>query len=243
MTNIQRLNSHDHATIGITADTSEHENAIYSPIVVQEFRRLQSCFPLLFTKPSDGSAYQPVALFGLQAEENLFIKNNSWLSTHVPLLIERGPLLIATESASSNGRDPENFVAINCDHTTVSSTAGERLFNDDGSNTKYLNRLTNTLTQIHAGVAKTSEFVALLTKHELISPLTLRIPLTKGKAAELQGLYAIDDEKLQNASDRTLIDLHKNSCLLPSYMMIASMGEVARLIELKNLKIEQDCEF
>ena len=53
----------------------------------------------------------------------------------------------------------------------------------------------------------------------------------------------IDDEKLQNASDRTLIDLHKNSCLLPSYMMIASMGEVVRLIELKNLKIEQDCEF
>ena len=241
MTNIQRLNSHEHASISVTSDTRDYETTIFSPIVVEEFRGLQGYYPLLFTKNDDNGSYQPVALFGLQAEENLYIKNSSWVTPNVPLLVKRGPLLIGTENSSSSEAG-KNFVAINCDHKTISFTTGERLFNEDGSSTEYLTKMTDTLAQIHRGVKQTVAFVNVLEKNELIIPLTLRIPLVKSKAVELTGLFTIDEEKLQAVSKNTLFELHSHNFLVPSCMMIASLAQVSRLIELKNLQLSQSGE-
>lgn len=237
--NIQRLNSHDHAKLRVRQDLSEYEKTIYSPIVLPEFRRLQSSYPIVLTKSSDGSAYQPVALFGLQAEENLFINDSVWESPHLPLLIERGPLLIGTASEDERNSTGENFVAININHKNVSSDEGQRLFHDDGSNTEYLDHLTDVLKLIHSGVQTTEDFVKQLSMHDLITPLTLRIPLAKGNAAEVTGLYAIDEEKLERVSQDTLIQLHRSSFLMASYMMIASLAQVSSLIDLKNRRLER----
>ena len=237
--NIQRLNNHDHADLRISQDVSEYEKTIYSPIVLQEFRRLQGCYPLVFTQPSDGSSYQPVALFGLQAEENLFIDAGEWRTVHIPLLIQRGPFLIGTESATQPDNLENNFIAVNGDHKALSLTEGTRIFNEDGSNTEYLNHITEVLNLIHSGIQTTDRFVEALTTHDLITPLTLRIPLSRGKAAELTGLYAIDEEKVQSLSERTLLQLHANNWLLPMYMMIASLAQVSYLADKKNQRISQ----
>lgn len=237
--NIQRLNSHDHAKLRVKQDFSEYRTTIYSPVLLPEFRKLQGTYPIVFTKQSDGNTYQPVALFGLQAEENLFINDSVWESPHLPLFIERGPLLIGTATKDEGDSSGENFVAINTNHKNVSYDEGRWLFNNDGSNTEHLNHLTNVLKQIHSSVQTTENFVNLLSMHDLITPLTLRIPLTKGNGAELTGLYAIDEEKLECTSQDTLIQLHKSGFLMASHMMIASMAQVSQLINLKNHRIEQ----
>lgn len=234
---VQRLNNRDHAALRVRQDLSEYENSIYCPIVLPEFRRLQSCYPLVFTRPSDGSAYQPVALLGLQADENLFVDEGAWKSPHIPLLIERGPFLIGTAAKVNNDGSGENFVAINSEHKAVNSTEGERLFNEDGSNTEYLNHLSDILKLIHSGIQTTTEFVNALTTYELITPLTLRVPLSRGNAAEVTGLYAIDEERVRSASENVLMLLHNNNWLMPIYMMIASLAQVTHLADRKKQRI------
>jgi hypothetical protein len=236
---IQRLNNRDHATLRVRQDLSEYEKSIYSPVVLPEFRKLQTCYPLVFIKPADGSAYQPVALLGLQAEENLFVDEGEWKSPHIPLLIERGPFLIGTSGSSKNEDSGENFVAINSEHKAVSITEGERLFNEDGSNTEYLDHLSDILKLIHSGVQTTTEFVNAVTTHDLITPLTLRVPLSRGNAAEVTGLFAIDEERVQLASERVLMHLHNNNWLMPIYMMIASLAQVTLLADRKNQRIHR----
>ena len=236
MPNIQKLNSRDHGDVGIIEDASEFAGTIYAPVMPNEFRSLQSCFPLLFTKHTDTEILQPVALFGLEAGENLFIADGKWQSPYVPMLLQRGPLLIGTDGSDSN-EEATRFVAINCEHSSISRSAGMKLFDDEGKNTPYLDRLATLLEGIHQGAKQAEEFTQLLSHLELISPLTFKIPLANGKTVELTGLLGIDDEKLHKADDGTIIELQRHGYLSSCFMMIASMSQLKQLINLKNQRL------
>lgn len=236
MANIQKLNSRDHGDVGIIQDASEFAGTIYAPVMPNEFRSLQSCFPLLFTKHTDTEILQPVALFGLEAGENLFVSDGKWQSPYVPMLLQRGPLLIGTD-ASDSGEEATRFVAINCEHSNVSLTEGIKLFTDEGKNTPYLDRLATLLEGIHRGAKQAEEFTQLLSHLELISPLNFQIPLANGKTLELTGLHGIDDEKLHSADDGTIIELQRHGYLSSCFMMIASMSQLKQLIHLKNQRL------
>lgn len=236
MTNIQKLNNRDHGDVGIIQDASEFAETIYTPVMPNEFRSLQSCFPLLFTKHTDTEIVQPVALFGLEAGENLFIADGKWQSPYVPMLLQRGPLLIGTDPSDS-GEEATRFVAINCEHSSVSRTEGLKLFTDEGENTPYLDRLATLLEGIHQGAKQAEEFTQLLSHLELISPLNFQIPLANGKTFELTGLHGIDDEKLHKAGDSTIIELQRHGYLSSCFMMIASLSQLKQLINLKNQRL------
>lgn len=236
MANIQKLNSRDHGDVGIIQDASEFVGTIYAPVMPNEFRSLQSCFPLLFTKHTETKVLQPVALFGLEAGENLFIDGGKWQSPYVPMLLQRGPLLIGTDSSDS-AEEATRFVAINCEHNSVSRTNGMKLFNDEGENTPYLDRLATLLEGIHQGSRQAEAFTQLLSHLELISPLNFQISLANGKTFELTGLLGIDDEKLHNADDGTLTELRRNGFLSACFMMVASMSQLKQLVYLKNQRL------
>ena len=236
MTNIQKLNARDHGDVGIIQDASEFAGTIYAPVMPNEFRSLQSCFPLLFTKHTDTEIVQPVALFGLEAGENLFIADGKWQSPYVPMLLQRGPLLIGTDP-SDNGEDATRFVAINYDHSSVSRTEGIKLFTNEGENSPYLDRLATLLEGIHQGAKQAEEFTQLLSHLDLISPLNFKIPLANGKTLELTGLHGIDDEKLHKADDGTIIELQRHGYLSSCFMMIASLSQFKQLINLKNQRL------
>ena len=237
MANIQKLNARDHGDLKILQNPSEFAEDTYSPIVLGEMRALQACFPLLFTRNQADGLYHPVALFGVQAGENLFINNNQWQTPYVPMMIQRGPLLIGQDQPLEGTGEQDRYVAINLDHPNVQKEDGLPLFNDDGSNSSYLERLATMLEGIHQGLSAAGAFTQTLLKYELITPITFQIPLPAQKQIELTGLYAIDDEKLQNADESVITDLHRHGFLLPCYMMVASLSQMKRLINLKNQRM------
>jgi hypothetical protein len=65
------------------------------------------------------------------------------------------------------------------------------------------------------------------------------VPLSRGNAAEVTGLFAIDEERVQLASERVLMHLHNNNWLMPIYMMIASLAQVTLLADRKNQRIHR----
>ena len=89
-------------------------------------RALQSNFPLMFYKsPSDGS-FTPVALFGFEQGENLFIDESRWTSQYIPMLIQRGPLMIATDGQTPTG-ETSPVIAVDRDHPNVIEPDSEAL--------------------------------------------------------------------------------------------------------------------
>ena len=67
---------------------------MFSPVYTSEMRALQSNFPLMFYKNPEENTFQPIALFGFEQGENLFIDDEQWHSQYIPMLVQRGPLMI-----------------------------------------------------------------------------------------------------------------------------------------------------
>ena len=236
MSNIQKLNNVQHAQIRLKQAPSPLDEIMFSPVYTSEMRALQSNFPLMFYKnPTDGS-FQPIALFGFEQGENLFLSSDRWNCQYIPMLVQRGPLMIAVDGQTETGEEAR-VIAIDMDHPKVSETEGEPLFLEFGGNTEYLDRLAAILEAIHEGHTITPQFVEALIQHNLITPITLKITLKNGQDHALEGFYAVDDEKLQMLNEESISDLHRRGHLLPAYMMVASQSQLKRLIELKNNKV------
>ncbi len=236
MGNIQKLNNVEHAHLKIKKTPCDAERVMFTPVYTSEMRALQSNFPLMFYKSPDDGNFTPVALFGFEQGENLFLGKDRWTSQYIPMLIQRGPLMIATEGQTDIG-EPARVIAIDMDHPNVSQDEGEPLFLEFGGNTAYLDRLATMLEGIHQGHTLTPLFVEALNEYDLITAITLKITLKNGQDHALEGFYAIDDEKLQTLNEEAIADLQRRGHLLPAYMMVASQSQLKRLIELKNATI------
>ena len=87
---------------------------MFSPVYTSEMRALQSNFPLMFYKNTEENTFQPIALFGFEQGENLFIDDEQWHSQYIPMLVQRGPLMIAVDGQTDTG-EPARVVAIDTD--------------------------------------------------------------------------------------------------------------------------------
>ena len=235
MGNIQKLNNVEHAQLKIKQSPCEADRVMFSPVYTSEMRALQSNFPLMFYKaPSDGS-FTPIALFGFEQGENLFLTDGRWTSQYIPMLIQRGPLMIATDGQTDTG-ETARVIAIDMEHPNVSQDEGEPLL---GVRWQYsVPGSTCHDARGHPPGSHTDPlFVEALNEHNLITAITLKITLKNGQDHALEGFYAIDDEKLQTLNEEAVADLHRRGHLLPAFMMVASQSQLKRLIELKNATV------
>ena len=65
-----------------------------------EFRSVQAHYPIFFRKAADSGQFQPFAMFGLRDKENLFLDDQGWDATYIPMTIERQPFLIGIQPAA-----------------------------------------------------------------------------------------------------------------------------------------------
>lgn len=200
-----------------------------------EFSQLQSDYPLFFMKNTDTGHFESVALLGFTENENLYLGDDGWDAACIPLSIQRQPFLIGFQEKSDSGIPvQEPVVHIDLDHPSISQTDGERVFLEHGGESSLLERMTSILMTIHQGHEFSQSFSQLLVGLELIESLALEIEFKDGSKQTLGGLYTINEDKLRGLSANGLEVLHKKGHLKDIYMMLASLPNVAKLIERKN---------
>jgi hypothetical protein len=238
MANYQKLNNVDHGDLRVIIERGARygDDVMFCMTFPFEMRALQACYPIMLYKdPGSGELY-PVAVFGFEQGENLFLEDSSWDAPRIPLMIQRQPFLIGFQG-STPGAERDRVVSIDVDHPRVSQSEGLRLFLEHGGNSDFLEDMANKLEAVHNGHEQNQAFVEALLKHDLVESVTLDITLKDGSRNQLQGMYMVDDEKLQMLDAAALDDLNRNSALLPAYMMVASQSQLGRLIERRNAKL------
>ena len=234
MPSIEKLNNVHHADLRVVTSFSRDygDNVMFVPAYPNEFRGLQSCYPLLFFKdPQDGS-FHPIALLGFEEGENLFLTDDGhWDAPYVPLMVQRGPLMIGFEDGE--GGKPTPVVAVDMEHPKVSTEQGERLFLDHGGYSEYLDRLTAIMEAIHEGHALAASLAETLLSLDLITSCDLQITLDGGGQHQLTGFYMLDDEALLALHDSGIQTLSKSGLLAASFLMLASQSQLQALIRKK----------
>ena len=240
MTNFALLNNADHQDLRIITERSAAygDDVMYAMTFPFEFRSVQAHYPILFHRDAKGDFY-PVALFGFNDRENLFLDGAGWSAAYVPAMIRRQPFLIGFQDAKDPGvTAPGRVLSIDMDHPRVSKDSGEALFQPLGGRTPYLEGMANLLESIYGGYVHCKAFVSAVREHGLIEPVTFEIELDDRSRNQLLGFHTIDEEKLQALSGDTLAAFAKSGFLMPLFMILASMSNIRGLIELKNRRLK-----
>jgi len=155
------LNNIDHKDLRIiTRHGSKLDDShAYVQTFAGEFRLLQAHYPIIFRKQSEAHAYEPIALFGFETDENLFLEEDRWDAPTLPLLVERLPFMI--------GRDGEELmIHIDVDSPRISTSEGEPIFLPHGGMSPYLEHINSVLLTIHEGMGTNAAFIDALEQHD-----------------------------------------------------------------------------
>ena len=234
------LNNVDHKDVRVITDRSAAlgDNVMHAMTFPFEFRSVQAFYPILLHRDERGELY-PVALFGFQNGENLFLDEQGWHARYVPAMIRRQPFLIGFEAAARQGAgEQRRMLSLDMAHPRVNRERGEPLFLPLGGRTPFLEEMATLLETLYHGGELNRKFVQALQEHGLIENVTFDIALADGSRNQLLGFFAIDEEKVQGLSDAALGQLSRSGFLMPLFMMLASTTNVRTLVDLKNAKLK-----
>ena len=233
MSQYQSLNKERHRRLRIKSGCSAAlgDAVMHVMTYPMEFRDVQGCYPILFTKDPGTGGFVAVALLGLEAGQNLFLQGDRWDATYIPVMVQRQPFLIAT-----GGKDDDKppVVSLDLEHPRVSPEEGEALFGDDGEPTLFLQQKIGLLEKLHRGLQHGSGFIETLLQHQLLVPVVLDLAFADGGKKTLQGYYCIAEERLYELRGDVLESLNRSGYLQPVFMAVASLSRVRDLIERRN---------
>ena len=237
MTNHVLINNVEHNEVRVvTTRSAKLGDAIMSCITFPlEFRSVQAWYPILLQSFPDG-VMRPVALFGFEKGENLFLDEKGWSAGYLPAMIRREPFQIGLQRGT-DGRDTEmRMLSLDMDHPRVTTDAseGEALFQPLGGYTPFLEEVATLVESIYHGVRNGEEFVAMLQELDLIEAINMDIQLNDGSKNQLVGFHAINEDKFRELSGDVLHQLSEKGFLMPAFLMMASLGSMSRLVDLKN---------
>ncbi|NMP31512.1 SapC family protein [Thalassotalea sp. M1531] len=232
MANHELLNNVEHKDLKINTEKSAKfgNNKTYSLLYPFEYKHAQADYPIFFLKDQN-DAYSSIALFGFEQNENLFLTDQGWQASYVPLMVEREPFLIGFQTNEQNEQSP--VVHIDMDSPRVNTETGVEVFLPHGGNSEYINRISTILKTIHDSKATTQKFMETVQELDLLEPFNLDIQLNDGSNNRLSGFYTINEDKLAQLDGEQLASLNKSGLLNLIYMVIASHANVTALIQRK----------
>lgn len=206
-----------------TRDAKYGDDVMFSLTFPSEFRNLQAHYPIVFGKSREGS-FTPLALFGFREKQNLFLGDGRWDAAYLPVMIERQPFLIGT---SPTGK----IIHIDLDHPRVSRAEGERVFDESGGNTEFLQRTGSMLGAIDEGVASTPAFITAIQEYNLLESFVLDVDFRDGAKHRFAGFHTIQEDRLKQLGPEALGKLHSQGYLQAVFMVIASLSNFRDLID------------
>jgi SapC len=230
------LNNVDHHDLRVitraSADFGDNVNQVR--IFPTEFEDAQREYPIFFRR-SEEEGFHAVALLGLDRDENLFLDETGWQARYVPAIQRRGPFLIGLRrEAGAERADAEPMIEIDLDDPRVSRSEGEPVFLPHGGNSLYLDQVAEVLRIIYQGLELAGTMFAAFEAAGLVRAVEVDIRLSDTESYKLPGLFAIDEAVLAGLDGAALERLHQGGFLRAAFMAAASLGNVGRLIDLKN---------
>jgi SapC len=233
MAHLVALDNTAHRHVRVHGDRVEAAGAALNmvPVVLSEFLKLVVQYPIAFTKDKDTGRFTCVALFGFHDNENLFVEDGRWSAIYVPLQVSRQPFFLG--QAGRPGEGDHYVVCIDIEHPALDAD-GERIFDTDGRETPCLEEAKGRLAELLNGEAPTRQFVDTLAHLKLLVPMHLEITFANGDTTQVQGLYTIDEARLEQLDGQAIAGLHAQGLLGPVYTMLASLGHVYAMIDRRN---------
>lgn len=204
-------------------------------IMANEFYRAAATYPIVFIEDATKDAFIPVVLLGLNPQQNLFVtEDGKWEATYVPAILRRYPFALA-----KTGEEDRYTVCIDEESDFFSQEEGEPLFDTDGNPQQLLENVKLFLGSLHQMEALTKQFSDTLKEHNMLAPLNMKVKQSDA-VQNITGAYAVNEQRLNNLSDETFLELRKKNMLPLIYSHLTSLTQIERLVQLKDKSMTKE---
>ena len=225
------LNREQHAGLGLPPVSQAWCSRLNSVhLNAAEFASAAADYPIAFSRDEDSGEFMPMAVLGLRQAENLFVdEQGQWQArSYVPAFVRRHPFCIA-EIPDREGRAPQRLV---CFEQGALKPGGEPLFTAKGEATPAWDNIQRLLEAIEASRQQTRVLCKRLESLGLFTPFEALALPRAGKRMRLQGLFRVDEEKMNAIPGKDLRVMLRKGELKATYAHLISLENFAKLMEL-----------
>jgi hypothetical protein len=197
------------------------------PLTVTEFGPAALCYPIIFIGPEK----TPVAVMGVNADENLFVDEKGAYApdAYLPAYVRRYPFVLANDAAAQR-----MVVCIDAKAPMVSENPDAPFF-ENGEPSAYTQGAIDFCNNFEQEAQRTLSFVTLLKDLDLFEDKTATYspPLPNGQPSEPQTIaqyQGVSETKLNALSAEKLKELSTNGALPQIYAHLISLLGWDRLI-------------
>lgn len=223
------LNSEQHSALTISQRPEGFRFAASSRTVLLAASELYDAarqFPIIFTQTADNGIL-PVALLGLEENENLFVdETGGWNAAYIPAYIRRYPFI------TTDGTEGRTTVCIDEDFEGFNLEGGLPLF-ENGEPTEKTKEIQAFLQDYLFQMQQTREFGALLLQDGLLREINVQAALNDGHSYLLNGMLVVDEEKLSQLPDTDIAKLFRTGSLALIHAHLISLRSLNALVERK----------
>ena len=201
-----------------------------------EFNVAHRDYPIVFSSGDEGRSFAPVAVLGLQAQENLFVHAEAWTpDVYLPAYVRRYPFCMARVTLD-NVEQAERLICVEKEYIT--EAGGEPMFDTKQEPLPRWKEVEKLLEEYEADLERTKEMCGILADYGLLEPFTMQATLNAGGAMHLTGMFRVDEKKIEflNASQHK--NLIKKGVMSKIYIHLLSLDNFGRLLDRKAARVQ-----
>jgi hypothetical protein len=206
-------------------DAGFSRNAHAVLLLGSEFVEASREYAIVFVR--NGEQVMPVVMLGLREGENLFVGDNGkWDARYLPAYVRRYPFTFA-EIPGGQG-----LLSLDSAYPGLDKEGkeGQRLFNEDGSDTDLIKNMLNFAQGFQDDYVRTGQVCAELDKLGLFNDMNIEATLTSGGRFNIGGFLVIDEQKLLALESQEVMSLFKSGIMGTIYAHMISLGNANQLI-------------
>ncbi len=207
-------------------------NTHWLPVVGGEFYQASPHYPIVFAAETKEGAevITPILLLGLEAGHNDYVaKDMSWKAgTYLPAFVRRYPFVLASTDQASK----DFTICFDKDFAGFNEKKGKELFNKDGSNSEFLDETIKFMNGFTVEMERTKEFVALLSKFQLLEKRNAEITSSTGASFKVQDFHVVSEAKLAKLTGEELVELNQKGYLGWIIAHLMSLANLPKLLDM-----------
>jgi len=221
--------AHQNTKVKKVEDYSFASSYNLASVMIHEFIRSTTNFPIVFFENPKTKEFRPVVLLGVTQGENLFVQNGKWTAPYIPAIIRRYPFALMPVE----GQKDKFSMCIDEGSELVNETEGRPLFEENGTPAELFNEIKKYLGELQKMDAFTEKFCQYFKNKELFAPLNMTYKDEAGQSKKLSGFSIIHEDKLNKLPDEEFLEIRKSNFLAPIYAHLTSLGQIEKLSQIK----------
>lgn len=194
-----------------------------APVYLGELTKLVPLYTLAFMKIE--GRFKLVCLLGVGKGRNCYINSNDqWLGSYVPAHYRKYPFTLIKNNQE------ERLFCIQSQFIS-SDDKGSAMFLPDGNLAPVAQKVLDFLSMCESAEKQTDDACRVLYESDLLEPWDMTISTKSAGDIRIDGLYKINENKLQELNAVSLEQLNNQGALKLAYGQLFSVEQTAQLVE------------